>query len=1174
MRRDFRLLCLAALVAALTGRITNAQESEDAAADSSTAPAADATEEMEAAEETALAEWDRLIYVPFTEIQKVFNNQDASAVIPYAEYLQLLKAYLNRDTSADTSPEAIIARSSFDAAVENDVVRLNASLKIKVLRENGWARLPLNFGNAAIGKLTSDDEERVILKGAGDGKYELLLKGSGEIEVTLELLTTVRTSPENRSFELHCPSVGISELQLTIPEPDQSVEISPLQVMLPTDEPGDEETVVRASLGATNRFEVRWNPEAGSRPIMDLLTSVSNQTSVSIEPGLIQTTAVFDYEILRGELNELNVLVPLDDRIIDVVSTSGRIGAWKAEPKDSTHQRIRIELLTPATDRFQVEVQTERDADGDTIQLIGKTDDGQLKGIHADGVVREAGRMTLNTDASLTTVVKSQSGVKRINVGGGKGKTTSGQAWEFSGTTGTLIVQTKPVEPRLLVDQAARVTFDNDELRLITRLTYTVERAGIFELTLSYPKDLTIDTVRADGMSEFNVDKADSKLTLSLTQQRLGQINVDITAHKAFDASAEAATTEIPSITPEGVERENGSVHLYAPQFLDVITDEESLSGLFPTEEGSGRIGRAVRVSAWKYTQRPFTLKVRTTPRPAQMSASVATTANIDPAYVTVTSVLTYNIQNAGIDTFRVAVPDDIDHVNFAASGSNKIQQQEKSADADDGEFIWKLVLQDELTGRVTLTADWKIPLEQIDEENQEQTLSIKPIRILPPFTDEQDDKRRVSVTQTTGEIRLIRDESLSINGEGEGDTLEKIDVRELKLMEQLGYLAFRYYSQPTSVDVSIRRHEIHQVVETVVSRAAFEIVTDEQREGTYRCRMRIATSERQRLRIDLPSNAQLQSPLLNSDRTTFEAAEDVETENGWSAYYINVSREGTSDKEFLLTFQFRCPLVESGEYPYDGRGSLQILRLPQIGSGNGGTVVQETRVAVWCPKEISFVGEPDGWNISGRQTWSFWNPLVSPSSPAAVSALNSWVGSSGSAAEFAEQGNVTVYRALGRKSEIVLTWWNRPFLVGIISAGLLFAGFILRRTSWENRLTLVVVLCLAMALWSLQDASESMQFVSAGSLGILAVAGLWVVGLFLGQRNKPAETSDSDAPPPENPPSESVAPPEPAVGPDSGRMPQTSPEPPPPSDPASKRGTVTPAPGVVDDINRLMGGK
>lgn len=1141
--------------------------------------------------------WDRMIYVPFRELQKVFDNQQASAVIPYAEYLELMKAFLHRAPGDTASPEAVITESQFNGRVEKDVVRLTAQLKISVLKEKGWARLPLNFGNAAVGSMTAEDDQQVILRGLSQGKYELLLQGPGVQTVTLELLATVKTSPENRSFAIDCPAVGISELTLTIPEPDQSIEISPLQVLLPTEKADDGQTVVRASLGATERFEVRWNPEAGSRPVMDLLASVTNRTQVRIEQGLIQSTASLTWEVLRGELTEVTVLVPLQARIIDVVSSNGRIRSWKAESVGESHQQIRIELLTPVTDRFVADIQTERTPEGDTLQLIGKSEGGQLQGIHAENVIRESGRLSVTSDSSLTTVVTSQSGVKRIDAESpGKGAAPSPQqAWEFSGTTGTLILQVKPVEPRLLVEQGTRIMFDDDELRLITRLTYMVERAGVFQLQLSYPEDLTIDTVRADGMSEFNTDKNSGRLTLSLTQKRLGKINVDITAHRSFDAAAENLETEIPTITPLDVEREDGRIALFAPQFLNVATVDEKLTGVFPAEASeTPMIGRAARVSAWKYTQRPFTLAVRTSPRPAQLAVSVATTAAVEPDVVKVSSVLQFDIRNAGIDTFRVSVPQAIaDDVRFRSLVSqHTIQQRNKATEAQDGWVTWTLVLQDEIIGTVQLAADWDLPLQELDDTTEEQTLLLEPVRVLPPFADDQAGRRKVTLTQTRGEIRLLRHESLSITATGEGETMEQIDVRELELVTQDGYLAFRYFSQPASATINIRKHEIHEVVETVVSRAAVEIVTDEQPLAGYRCRFRIASSERQRLRIDLPAGADLQAPLLNQSRTTFESADDVEVAEGWDAYYINVSREGTSDEPFLLSFQFRCPITEEDTFPYDRQGGKQILRLPLIGDGGGSTVVQEVRVAVWSPRDISFVGEPIHWTITGRQTWSFWNPLISPTAAHEAERLDDWVGGGSGTGEFSRQGNVTVYRALGRQPQINIVWWNRPFLVAVISGALLFVGFILRRTTWENRLTLTIVVSLVAALWSLKDASETMQFLSAGSLGLVGVAGIWLTGLFFGHHPQEAgHATPPDAPTkPQSPP--------PDAGPGSSAPDPTNPNPSSgnpsaagpsgsnssgssPSGPASSAGstgappaTISPSPAVSQWMNELMGGK
>jgi hypothetical protein len=476
--------------------------------------------------ESTLPEWDRLIYIPFRELQKVFDQQKATVVIPYEQYMELMKHYLSaQQTPNGRSPDAVITETDWSATVEKDIVRIRVQLKLNVLKNQGWSAIPLSFGGAAVGKV-STDSGNVLLQGVGPGRYQLLVEGSGLKTVTVDLLTTVRTSPENKSFRIESPPAGISHLTVTIPEADQAVTISPVQVILPLEaEAPAGTTVTRAGLGATESFEVQWHARVGSKPVMDLLASAVNTTETRIEAGLLQTRTNIVYEILRGELRDVSLLAPSDARIIDVVSTSGRIRSWKAEPVGDTHQLIRIELLSPVADRFQIEVQTERSTAGDTFQLTGRSDDNKVQAVHADAVVRESGRLIVSTDPSLTTIVKTQTGIRQVDAGaaGKDGSTDHRQAWEFSGLTGKLILQTRPVEPRLLVTHDAQLVFTDNELRLRSILNYTVERAGVFQLVLGVPASLTVDRVSADGMSEFNVDKDSGKITLSLTQKTNGR---------------------------------------------------------------------------------------------------------------------------------------------------------------------------------------------------------------------------------------------------------------------------------------------------------------------------------------------------------------------------------------------------------------------------------------------------------------------------------------------------------------------------------------------------------------------------------------------------------------------------------------------------------------------------
>ncbi len=1144
----------------LLGTSAIAQENtpdQDLSAANAVAESAEATHDSLRAET-----WNRLIYVPFRELNKVFNNDAATAVVSYAEYMELLRHYWKKHVPSQ-SPDAVITKAVYTAGVEEEVARVSMELSITVLKQSGWARLPLSLGKSAVGQVSSDDDDNTILKGADEGNYELLLQGVGTRTVTLELLTSVTTSPEARFFELNCPGVGINELQVTIPEADQTVRITPVEVLLSTDGSNESQTVVKAALGATHHFAVRWFPNAGSRPQMDFLSSVTNATTVRIEPRLIQTTSRFDWEILRGEMREATVLVPADARIIDVVSQTGRIQTWEATETEG-HQKIRIELLKPVNNKLQIEVQTERVPEGDTVQLLGRDDNEMLHGVHADGVVRESGRLRVTTDSSLNLVTQQQSGVKRISSSKPSGP---GQLmWEFTGNRSSLTVQLKPVEPRLTAQQVSRLIFSDDELQLLTHVDFMVERAGVFELQLKYPKSLTIDSVRADGTSEFNVDKIGGIITLVLTNRRKGSIGVDVQGHQGFDAGATSTETVLPAIEPLQVERSTGRVIVLAPQFLDVVTMEQQRTGLTPVNSGaSTRVGRVHPVSAWNFTQQPWMLVVRTSPRSAQIDANIATTAQIDPEVVRFNSEVRFNVRNAGIDTFRIAVPEVIaDDIRFRSVNSQHVIQQRDKAAAEDGWVTWKLVLQNEVTGTVQIAADWELTLADADQR-QTRSFVAEPIRVLTPFPEGTKQKRQVTLTQARGELRLLHHESLSITAAAGSDTMEAIDVRELEHLPQDGYLAFRYFAQPASATVTIREHEIHQVVATVVSKAAIEIVTEKQPLASYRCRYRITTSERQRLRVDVPTDSELQAPSLNNRRTTFEVAEDVQVPEGWDAYYINIARNENSDDSFLLSFQLRCRIVEADRFPYDGQKGTQLLYTPSVGDSSGNTVVQETRVGIWTPKDVDVFCETDNWTVLGSQSWSILRPMESSNNRNAVSLLGSWINDDSSSSEFAHQGNVTVYRALGREMVLQASWRKRPFMVALVSGALVLIGLVLRKTSWENRITLTLVTLVVAAVWRLFDASEAAQVVNAGLIGLLAVAGIWTTGLLIGRAPKEYSGSLRGSDPGQGTDGGDKFPPDrsPASTKDSEATRSEQPS-----------GTVTPAPGVTEMMDELMGGK
>ncbi|MCA9013288.1 MAG: hypothetical protein KDB01_26245, partial [Planctomycetaceae bacterium] len=172
--------------------------------------------------------------------------------------------------------------------------------------------------------------------------------------------------------------------------------------------------------------------------------------------------------------------------------------------------------------------------------------------------------------------------------------------------------------------------------------------------------------------------------------------------------------------------------------------------------------------------------------------------------------------------------------------------------------------------------------------------------------------------------------------------------------------------------------------------------------------------------------------------------------------------------------------------------------------------------------------------------------------------AVNDWIDPGRVASgDFPTQGSAAVYRAVGRQSEITVTWWSRAFLFWMISGTLVVVGLILRRTSWENRITLVLLALFAVAMFSLSGDNATPQYVAMAWPGILVVGAIWLTGLLIGQRNGSNGNHGDPQKPPQSPESSPPAP----------RTPMAA------STTSLPPGTVAPAPEVTRMMNDLMGG-
>jgi hypothetical protein len=1047
---------------------------------------------------TAGESWEKLIYIPYRALKSVLADPKAAAIVPLDEYLRWLQS--NRAGTARLSIAAVVSEAHYDAKVDKEVVRIHAVLTVQSL-EKHWSGATIAFGDAAIGKISSE-KDRVLVRGLGRGLYALLLPDEGTYKVEIELSTAVRTSPEGRSFDFDCPTTGISTFDLTVTEPDQAIELVPRPVIEKSDAPQGR-TRIHANLAATPHIVARWHPRTTARPDAELLMAVDNLLTTTIGEGVIHSDAALTYKILKGETNRVKLAVPADDRILDVSSPQGGVRAWKAV-REANRQLVTVDLLSGVAKEVVVDVHTERPLPADGFDVAGIDDQGHVFGIHAVDVLHESGRLIVAHREGIDVAAQSEKGVVRIEAtdvpAASRGPNTL--FYKYYSPVFRLRVEARPVEPQTVCTQNSTITFHEDELRLNSLLNYDVTRTGIFEIDLKIPEGLSIDAVEPP-MRSYRVDAAAHKLIITLNEKQQGAIQLTVIGHRDLPQAGEI---DLPLLEPLGTFRETGVVTAFAPEGIELVADDSKLAGAHP--ESSANLQTATGfhpAGRWSYQHRPVTIHVRTLRKPTRLTARVESTINARQDSAMLTAQVIFQVENAAIDTFRILVPQaSADQAQIQSEDPDAgIKQQIRDEKAADGWVGWTITLQKKVTGSQPFLVKYDLKPEAAPApgaKSGEQAGGAK-AEFLVPLPQAQglknpDKSDRVPLARVDGEVAVTKDASLSAAATASGGDVESIDVRELTHLEHNGYLAFRYERQPVQVRLSLVKFGVQPVVETVVSRALFEVVVGRDAMALYRCRYLLKSSQRQRLALELPADAQPLGVFLDGRSISLETDPAAPHSEEWKSYFVNVVRKTSSDEPMRLAIQFRRPISPT---PFESlAGGTLLLYFPRLGgSASDHVAVQQIRTAVWIPKDFSIVQTPTGF-LPESQTRQLFGRLDLTSVGPPPEAIEQWIGgSSGALFEFPLEGESHVYNRVGPADLILLTWARMPLSTIVVSLTIAVLAWLLRKSRWETLATLVLIMVLAAALGALVDRELVWHAILAARFGLMALAAIWIIEAF-----------------------------------------------------------------------------
>jgi hypothetical protein len=136
---------------------------------------------------------------------------------------------------------------------------------------------------------------------------------------------------------------------------------------------------------------------------------------------------------------------------------------------------------------------------------------------------------------------------------------------------------------------------------------------------------------------------------------------------------------------------------------------------------------------------------------------------------------------------------------------------------------------------------------------------------------------------------------------------------------------------------------------------------------------------------------------------------------------------------------------------------------------------------------------------------------------------LDAWFGDSSNAGSaLPKEGRLPyVYSNVAGAVRLRVDWWRRVWATAIASGALALIALVLLKTSWENKIGMLLLGGLVMAVYALSDRQSAMELIVAGRFGLLFLAGLWLAHGLLGARPKsrPIVAPPASPPPPPSPP-------------------------------------------------------
>lgn len=1058
-----------------------------------TAPPTPVTPSTKDAGKLPVRERERTVYVPYEELEKVFQDGGRGVFLPYREFLDLWgELTLKREQDDKPPTDGVVSRAEYTGKVEGTTLTLDAKISVESFQK-GWVSLSLGAADmAGIGEAQTG---KAVLQSDKDG-VKILLPEKGVYELSLKFFAPVVQSNGKSKVKLALPRAAVSRLTATIPGDGLEFEVTPAAAF--TSRAGVAgQTELSFFFGAGASHEVAWGAPQAATQLTPLLLA-DTKLDASVGAGSVATSAAISYRVMRAPVSAFRVSLPKGQEVLGV--TGDDIKEWNIEPAGE-RQMLVVTPNKPVKEKYELKISLEAPIAKLPAEVL-------VPDLVIEGASYARGTASVQTESQFDAMAKTLDGVARANA---SASTSGGMiavgSFRLLKQPYKLTLDVAEAKPQVEVNSVTKLDVQRDAVKVDTSFDYNVRRVGIFDVQITLPGNLSVSSVTGDGIGEWRVigtttatpaggGPGSQALMVKLQKQTTGAFKINVAGR--IPRAQPTDDLSVPMLMPTEVNRHEAKIGVSMHSSLEANTkdiggfQQEDVSALGAGAKG----GSSAATLAFRYrdSAKPATLGFKS--RDPQVSVEVLTLVEAKEQSTRHQWTLAFDVAYAAVDRFVLVVPkavaNEVRLIDPQVKETNKAYTPDpakiKNADTANNAY-WEVVLRSEKMGAFQLA----LSHEKQGALEAGKTGKVDLLQLHVP-----------GAFQETGQVGVIKDDSLEIR-KSQPENLEEIDSRELHAAIQRPgvFLAFKYRTLPVKLSVDVAKNDYFSVPQAVVTHADLTTAVATDRAQSTEVIYWVKNIDMQFLVVRLPQGARLVSDIIVGR----EAQQPMRREGGDELLVRLPSGSGNNRTAFPVRFVYEMQSPSPGEKL--GLFGGFAVEPPSVGD----VKVFETRHRLFLPEAwhytkfdgpLTQTSEDRGWAARRmRNVMDAFIPAFGPkiagvnesrwSEPPAV------VNETKTLFDFQvpTQGHQETLRRLGPPASITASFHSKKITLALQAAAFLFTalfGVALTRSSMPVKFAYVVIFGCGASLATGLISPVNAQVATSVVFAVGLVVGVWFV--------------------------------------------------------------------------------